>query len=557
MSADFFYINNTKLVNELKKNGSLYKANQEYALAVFTTVKNQKKIYIKFKLTFNDACALKPIDFLIMDAVYNIYCEYNTEYGNVFSLRQLYRIITGETDSKKQLAVSKERLDMLKERVDSLRSIDISIDCRAEAKARKKLNSENYIINAPLLPIEPKGKKYRITDVPPLYQYSDISGQVLRIPLNRYYCINSNGEKAINNTIRTILIKYYLIHELEVMRSTEENNRFNYKSIPFFKHSVRKSECDRGILTQLHSKGSDKYWFLETGETVKSKSIIGDHLDEPSVRHTISEIEKTVCDILDFYISDGYIKSYKIEKVSKRAGCEGMPLNITDIKFKDDVQKSSETEAEAVVFEKNDEAIVAREAETTEEQKAEIAEEPMKSSAEKPKDNIAVHADDSLHSITEECNREEEKTELQDESECTEESKSEATENQKSETTEDQKSATTEDQKSEATEDQKSETVEEPLEMQKANATAKLVAKIKQRWQEEREEARKSRELAAKNPTSETTEEPLSMPTTNYAAKFYAIIEEAVREEDEEAREEYRRKMEELKKDSPTLVKWL
>ncbi|MGN0649021.1 MAG: hypothetical protein ACI4KM_01150 [Oscillospiraceae bacterium] len=387
MKEKQFAVNNTKLVNTLKRDGCLYKTGTLYPLVVFSTpVRGSQKnwdVTIKFRIDVTgETFPLKPVDFLIMDAVYNMFCSDNS--GRAFSLRQLDRVLTGETDSQKQHASSDKRLGLLEERIENLMNTRIYIDYTDEAKARRKASSTACIIEDALLTLEKKGKKYLITDEPPLYKYSDINGQVQLIPYNLFFAKTADGECVVKNTLQNILIKYCLIHELEVIRSASA--KYSIEKIPFLELSKRSTESHRGILTQLHRK---EYFGDEQTDSVKCECVIQKIITTDSVRHSVSDIEKTVVRLLDFYKDEKYLESYTVLKKSKRRDMPdcGLPDAITDIHFYKKSDDSEKTEVAATeetaesVPEESAESVPEESAESVPEETAESVPEETEESA--------------------------------------------------------------------------------------------------------------------------------------------------------------------------------
>lgn len=341
MKENLFHINNTMLVNTLKRDGCLYKLATPYSLKVFSKTNRATKkswsINIEFRIDADgETFPIKPVDFLIMDAVYYLYCN---EISPKISLRQIDGVLTGDRVSDKQHAVSENRLGMLKERIENLMKTRIRIDCTDEVKARKGKGVASCIIEGPLLPLEKAGRKYIITDEPPLYKYSDINGQVQHIPYNLFCARTSDGNSAVKNTLRNILIRYYLIHELEVIRCA--NSKYNLDKIPFLEVSKRSTQSDRGILTGLHQK---EFFGDDRTDSVKCECIIRKTITTPAVRHSVSAVEKTVRNLLDFYKHEKYLESYSIIKNSKRSDMPecGLPEAVADIHF---YQQSADSKA--------------------------------------------------------------------------------------------------------------------------------------------------------------------------------------------------------------------
>ncbi|MBR2916459.1 MAG: hypothetical protein IKC07_02515 [Clostridia bacterium] len=325
MSGKMFYINNTRLVNKLKNDGDLFLLNTEHSLPVFTT-KNKKEIYIKFIVSARDGSfPLRPLDFLIIDAVYTICREYENEIGSVFSLKDLDRVLLGKTDFSQDHFLSKKRRDLLKEHLENIMNTYITINFEAEAIARRKTEHKSITISdEPLLPIEKQGRKYCILNIPPFYKYSSLNEQVIPVPENLFYCREAN---LVNNE-KNILLRYYLIHQLEIMRTSSK--KYNITRIPFLKNPTAISS-DTGILAQV----SPKRYFYEFDENcyIKYKCNIRNDLNKSSTQQYILNVEKSVIDILEFYKKEKYLKNYDISRTIRRKDKAGLPQAITNVEF--------------------------------------------------------------------------------------------------------------------------------------------------------------------------------------------------------------------------------
>lgn len=322
---DRFYINNTLLVNKLKQKGEMLEANKEHTSVVFREKKENICIYYSIERDEN----IKPLnmlDFLILDFAYSVYMDYD-DYGGKFSVRQFIHAVMG-TDK----ACSQKRIEKFTEEIEKLRNTRITIDYSEEMKSRyfkdddyEEDEENSYKIESvPLLPLEKIGKnKYEFISKPPLYTYAEEANrQILSVPTELFYCRN-----VVKNTERNFLIKYALLHELEVMRYvTTGNGRFKKwnvnKDIMYFKKSRRPSEADSGLLTQID-------WCLDESESdvIKSRSDIEDKIRTVVGLHTVKDITETIRKLFDeYYKNIDYIKSYEFLRRKEKGAVIGIKI---------------------------------------------------------------------------------------------------------------------------------------------------------------------------------------------------------------------------------------
>lgn len=339
MKNNRFYINNTLLVNVIKRKGGRLLANKpeesgvEYELPLFRT--SDGEVCVTYSIERDENVKpLTMIDFLILDTVYGIYGDYD-KYRHTFTVRQLIHAITGTP----QKPSSKEQTERFAEEIEKLFKTRISINFREELdlKTSEYKEGDAIIENMPLLPLKRVGKnKFKITEKPPLYLYAEANKQVISVPERLFYC-----EGIIRNTERNLLIKYALLHELEVMRFvTTGNNKYNKKyskdSIMYFEKSDRRSEPDGGFLTRLD-------WCLdeEKNDVIKSEADIEEKLTDVAGLHTVNEITKTLKKILDYYVVVGYIEGYELLRRNNKGAVTGIKIK-GEIRYPDSIRNRIE-----------------------------------------------------------------------------------------------------------------------------------------------------------------------------------------------------------------------
>ncbi len=318
----YLFLNNNVVVNRLKQKGAAYKLDKEYEYDVATNT----TIFYKVSRD-EDAGPLRALDFAILDAVYYIYFNFSI-YRNQFAISNLIRVLTGETTS----SISKQRIEKYNSAIERLMKTRISIDYTQEYELRNdgEKNEDAKIVERPLLQLEKIGKnKYRITAMPPLYEYSEINKQIRAIPSELFYA----KELKKRNTDRSILIKYYIIHEIEVMKyrrsvkySNNKMKNYDINTIHYFIKNIHKKDCDRGLLTQIDWTPNED----DEDDTifVRYPVQLNEHITTSSGLHTIKDVTETTRAYLQFLKKHKYIKDFSEKKRSDSGSVIGFSINL-------------------------------------------------------------------------------------------------------------------------------------------------------------------------------------------------------------------------------------
>ncbi len=291
-------INNTKLVNKLKENRSSLIPDTEYRIYLG---KGKTGSPVKFTLTGSEDAALSYVDFLILDTA-QLFFEWplSEKYGGRFTLRKFIKVMTGGENGDEEAQptqISPKRLSFIQSRIDKLSKLNIRIDLTAENELLKKKEGAvphpTGIIEGPLLPVEydSEKKEYFFTaDILPLYEYASVNKQVIRVPAKLFFC-----DGIVTNTDANLLIKYYLIHKIEVMlyRNSNEEN-FSGNKIYYYKSDKE------GLLPLIG------YTREEHVPEHRKKFVT-----RPKVLNKMRSVHDTVCKILDHYKAHSLIEDYR------------------------------------------------------------------------------------------------------------------------------------------------------------------------------------------------------------------------------------------------------
>ena len=182
--------------------------------------------------------------------------------------------------------VSPQSIGSITKSIDKTRRMYGKINFTDEAKAWKKEIEkcviEDQILSAKKIRIEAGGKEvtgYKFNSKPILYEYAQVTGQVLTIPASLL-----NTTSHINSTPEVTIIRQYLIREIEWIK-TKRSKRTNkislqgvYKELDLINPSKGKTNKIRNIISKLlDSFVANKYIthheFYKEGQLIKGVKI--------------------------------------------------------------------------------------------------------------------------------------------------------------------------------------------------------------------------------------------------------------------------------------------
>lgn len=267
-----YIIPNNRLINKMAKNEVVY--NEEFDLRINPESKNV--IITKVSLNYDDENIkiydkdkrFTPYDRTVHNAVCSLFEAGNTN----FTPDQVYRAMNGLDD---QQYVSPQSVGAITRSLDKQRRIYAKVDYTNEAKAyRKDVRScivEDHILSAKKITLEAGGHKvtgYKLNNKPILYEYAQLTGQVLTVPSKLL-----NTKDVIRSTEDVIIIREYLIRRIEVMKKN-------------------KAQSNRILLERVYEE-----------------------LNEPEpTKETSRKVRNIIDALLKKYVTEKYIKDYKYFK---------------------------------------------------------------------------------------------------------------------------------------------------------------------------------------------------------------------------------------------------
>lgn len=320
-----FYINNSIIITKLRSIGNNFRYGEFYNSVVSSKMaKKEAAIEYRFSFEASDGSMPEPLeyfDLLVLDILY--YLWINRMRQPTFSINDLIYAATG-----KVAYLQKNRIDKFRHSLEKLSSIVLEIYCFEELEMREKTDDFESVLIGRLAPIRISTKSvrrnlvkegdtetqeydkttYEITEEPILYRYTDINNQIIAVPFDMMMSKGAN----VKNTDRALLVKYYLIRELELIRKSTERTKFKTQS--FNDRQVRfigKTNNNNCLLQQIDSSDAKG----EADQLVLQRDMIS-NLTKGSFINETKSVKNIVEKYLKFFTEMGYI-SETVQKTQK------------------------------------------------------------------------------------------------------------------------------------------------------------------------------------------------------------------------------------------------
>lgn len=294
-------INNTKIANEIRKIKNLAGSYRQINVG-----SEKNKIIAAYGISENLSC----FDMVVADAAYTLQVS---GFENI-SAGQVMRVMSGNMNQ----SLSAAKKEKVEESMHKLMETMMLIDCQQEVLARGHIDKDSGPkIYRRFLPCEEiSKKKYRFTGELPLYEYAEISGQMIAAPI--VLLQNPDVEGVISDTWENVLIKRYLLQWLEIMK---HENTYNGRKIIYFRRAHGGDEMYAGMLPQLDINRSD-------------------YASASSWNRKIGKVHEVVTKILDGYKKMGYIEGYSvIWNPDNEHRISGVVIEIKESKKRNTAQK--------------------------------------------------------------------------------------------------------------------------------------------------------------------------------------------------------------------------
>ena len=266
---------NNKLANTITK--SLVEESE--IDLIISDRKAKKEVTTKVMLNYDNKNVQfeSPLKFTAYDReVYDGVITLYEAGNNIITPVIVYRAMNGLTDTE---YVSEKAVEEVKKSLDKSSRIRTIIDYTDEAKMYnkniEKTVYEGYLLATDKLIVKVSGieqEAYKLLRSPILYEYAQISGQIISVPINLL-----NTKDTVNSTDDVIVIRGYLLRQIEWMKS-EKSNR-------------SKNVTYQGIYDELGISKMD--------------------LEEKAYENKTKKIRNHVKSILNSWQAQNYIKSFE------------------------------------------------------------------------------------------------------------------------------------------------------------------------------------------------------------------------------------------------------
>ena len=238
--------------------------------------------YDENKIQISGREKFMPYDREVYDGVVSLY-----EAGNeLITPAMVYRAMNGLTETDK---VSPQALESVEKSLDKSMSIKITIDYTDEAKLYNKDVEETTFTGHLLTSVKTRVKingeareAYRIYRKPILYEYAQISGQIITVSSKLL-----QTKDAVRSTDEVIVIRGYLLRQVEWIKSDKSNRSDNityqgiYDELKILKFDLGeqaykdKTKKIRSHVRAILNEWVDEGYILKYVEYKEGKTIMG------------------------------------------------------------------------------------------------------------------------------------------------------------------------------------------------------------------------------------------------------------------------------------------
>jgi len=251
-----FIMNNCKIANELRKYRDLTGCVNRVSLS------DDPENYADYVITQE----LSYLDMVTANAVYSLWRSGEGKSG--FRAETIGQIMAGDMDRR----LRPEKQDEVEARLQRLAKTELYILADHDQQAKQ----EAY--EGPFLPIIWESGKSRLRfhfrdeGQMPLYQYAEDRGQLIRLAIGLLRDDEKQGQTKLNNNDRTLLLRHYLLQELEIVRYP--GNRVDRRELRLLKRDETGSEY--GLLWILGLAAEEKN---QTAEAKRAQQTMEQLMD--------------------------------------------------------------------------------------------------------------------------------------------------------------------------------------------------------------------------------------------------------------------------------------
>lgn len=272
-----FIMNNCKIANELRKYRDLTGCINRVSLS------DDPNNYAEYVITQE----MSYMDMVTANAVYSLWRS--GEGKNGFRAETIGQIMAGDMDRR----LRPEKQVEVEERLQKLAETKLYILADHDQQALQE------VYDGPFLPITWEDGKSRLRfyfqpdEQMPLYQYAEERGQLIRLPMSRLRDDETLGQTKLNNNDRTLLLRHYLLQELEIINYPA--NRVEDQEIRLLKRDEAGNEY--GLLWRLG--------LMEEGQAQPAE---------------IKRVQQTIQLLMENWRKDGYVTQEQYQPIPAEKG---------------------------------------------------------------------------------------------------------------------------------------------------------------------------------------------------------------------------------------------
>ena len=288
LQVDRFLMNNCKIANELRKYRDLAGCLNQVSLSGERVRRpSESADYAEYYISED----LSYLDMVTANAAYTLMVSASGQ--KEFQADAIARIMAGNLGWR---ILEKKRTE-LEARLQKLARTRICILADHDHQVEPDLYEGMF------LPVEWEsgGGRLKFRFLPdrkmPLYQYGEHHRQIIEVPFRRLREDQGDGQVRHNNNDRMLLLRHYLLQELEILRN--QNNRVEDQQIRLLKRDREGNEF--GLL-----------WIL---------GFLGDGPEEGrDPAGTARKVQPLILHLLDSWRQSGYLKGVQYRALSAEEG---------------------------------------------------------------------------------------------------------------------------------------------------------------------------------------------------------------------------------------------
>jgi hypothetical protein len=276
-----FVLPNHKLMHELVKKGEAGSGDVGVEFSVENVMPAFPDIKTTATLIYDENVEL-PKNYTLYDrAVFNAICSLYEAGIKSFTPAMVFRAMTGRENTE-AIRESNSNLKRIQASIERQRTALVKINCKDEFEKRKlpfKAFDENILMASGFGDIVVNGmltKGYVLKYEPILYSYCKATTQVITVPI---HLLNT---KTVKNKPDVIVIKEYLIRQIELLKKGKRHNKkmlyetiFTECGISFESKDRTEQKRDRDCIKKILEEWKEKQYIKAYREYTQGRKVMG------------------------------------------------------------------------------------------------------------------------------------------------------------------------------------------------------------------------------------------------------------------------------------------